>query len=247
MELGRMTNDPRPRAMALWALAILDAFYFNFEDAIASADESIAIGLCPVDHLAAQGGRGIAMIMMGRADEGLDILRQARPLLDDGGLVIPLNSGDPPMGLGMVLVGEIAGGIGWIEETKRRLSSRAAAVGVANCDLFLGAIFLEMAVGENKPPFSVMRRNFWFLMRTLPFAAAKARRHLESAAAFYREHDMPALLAWALTDLGRLHTAKKRRDQARACLDEARPVAEAIEEPVMVERIDKVLATLDAV
>jgi hypothetical protein len=39
---------------------------------------------------------------------------------------------------------------------------------------------------------------------------------------------------------------KKRRDQARACLDEARPVAEAIEEPVMVERIDKVLATLNA-
>ena len=57
---------------------------------------------------------------------------------------------------------------------------------------------------------------------------------------------MPALLAWALTDLGRLHAAKKRRDQARACLDEARSVAEAIEEPVMVERIDKVLATLNA-
>jgi hypothetical protein len=69
---------------------------------------------------------------------------------------------------------------------------------------------------------------------------------LEGAADFYRKYDMPALLVWALTDLGRLHAANKRTDAARLCFDEARPIAEAIEEPAMVERIDNALATLKA-
>lgn len=146
----------------------------------------------------------------------------------------------------MVLNGDIAAGVRSIEDSAREFASWGDIGGPAMADLFLGEIYLEMATGKDKPPPAVMRRNLWFLLRTLPFAAAKARRHLEAAARFYRDYDMPALQAWALIDLGRLHAAKKRADDARACLDEALPLAQSSEEPALVERIDAALAALPA-
>jgi hypothetical protein len=110
----------------------------------------------------------------------------------------------------------------------------------------MGEINLEMAAAEEKPPLAVMRRNFWFLLKTLPFAAGKARRHLEAAGAFFREYDMPALLSWSLMDLGRLQLAKKQYDKARASLDEARSSAETAEEPSLIQRIDALTADLPA-
>ena len=90
----------------------------------------------------------------------------------------------------------------------------------------------------------VMLRNAWFLIRTLPFASQKAEKYLQSAADTFRRLDMPALLAWSLIDLGRLSAARKRPGQARAYLDEAKPLAELVQEPVLIERIDAVLAKL---
>jgi tetratricopeptide (TPR) repeat protein len=246
MELGRTTNDPRPRAMALWGLALLDGIYFDHEVALASAEESLAIGLNPVDHAIALAGKAVALTALGRSAEALECFRRSRARLWEGGLVLPLSASDPHQGLAMLLEGDLAGGVGWIEDAQKRFDSLGNVAATASCDLFLGGIFLEMATGEEKPPLSVMRRNLWFLLRTLPFALRRARRHLESALHVYRQYDMPALQAWALMDLGRLHAARKHAADARACLDEALPLARSVEVPGLIERINRALAALPA-
>ena len=246
MEYGRTTNDPRPRVMALWGLAFLGAIYFDYEDALASAEESIAIGLNPVDHAIALASKAVALTGLGRAAEALECFRRSRARLWEGGLVLPLNASDPHQGVAMLMEGDIAGGVHWIEDAQERFKGLGNVSAATACDLFLGEIFLEMATGKEKPPLSVLRRNLWFLLRTLPFASRKARRHLETAARFYREYDMPALLAWALMDLGRLHAARKRTADARVCLKEALPLARSVEEPALIERIDRALTTLPA-
>ena len=246
MEYGRTTNDPRPRAMALWSAAWNDASYFNHEEAIVDADEAITVGLSPIDHGAAMTAKTIALVMSGRAEEGAAIFGPLRASMWDGGLHLALVAADAPYGLAMILTGDIAGGVKWIEESSKRFEAWGFHSGPATANLYLGEVYLEMAIGDDKPSWAVMRRNLWFLLRTLPFAAAKAQRHLEDAERYFRDYDMPALLSWALADLGRLHAAKKRNDRARACLDEARPLAEAVEQPVLGERIDKLIATLAA-
>ncbi|MDP6604004.1 MAG: hypothetical protein QGG17_07410, partial [Rhodospirillales bacterium] len=246
MELGRTTNDPRPRATGLWSMAILNGVYGAYDEAIADAEEAIAIGLSPVDRAFAQAGKARALAMTGRADEAVRILAEVNAKLRNGGLLIGLSASDLPYGLALAMNGDLAQAVRWIDESGQRFAEWGFAAGPATADLYLGEIYLEMAIGAEKPPWSVMRRNLWFLLRSVPVAGAKARRHLEGAAAFFGEADMPALHAWALLDLGRLDAAKRRGDRARAYFEEARPIAESVHEPALVERIDQAMAALPA-
>jgi hypothetical protein len=91
--------------------------------------------------------------------------------------------------------------------------------------LVLGEIYLQMAMGEEKPPLSVLLKNLGFVLTNIPFAAAKSRRHFEEAIRMSREVDMPGHLARSLLGLGQLHKIKRRPAEARACLEEAREIA----------------------
>ena len=105
-------------------------------------------------------------------------------------------------------------------------------------------VYLQLAIGGETPPLSVMLRNFWFLLRTLPAAQKKARRCLESAAAQHRSFDMPSALAHNLYSLGLLDEAKKRPVEARAHFEEAREIADSVEAAALVRQIDAALADL---
>lgn len=246
IEHSRTTNDPRPRAMGLWARAFTNAIYFNFGEAISNAEESIAVGLCPIDRTCALAARGMAQVMLGQTGAALRDLGEMHTRCTEGGLALVLCNSEFPFGVARVVNGDIAGGVRWIEEWRRRFAEWGFYCGSAFYDLYVGEVYLQMAIGRDKPPPAVMLRNFWLLLRTLPFAAAKARRHLQDAAGFFHDHDMPALEAWCLMDLGRLHAAKNRSTNARACLERARPLAEAAEEPALSERIEVCLAELSA-
>ena len=246
VEYGRTTNDPRPRAMGLWLLAFTNAVYFNYEEAVANAEESISIGLSPIDRMLATAGKALAQLMLGRHEEALRMLESVHIRCSEGGLVLAQTITEYAYGAAMVVTGDMAGGVHWIEDWRKRFEAMNYVPGSAFYNLYIGEIYLEMALGKEKPPLTVMRRNFWFLLTTLPFAAGKARRHLEEAATFFRKYDMPALLAWSLMDLGRLHAAKKHFEVAWVSLDEARPLAESAEEPALVKRIDAIVAGLPA-
>jgi hypothetical protein len=132
----------------------------------------------------------------------------------------------------------------WIEDWRKRWAADNFILGAGYYNLFIGEIFLEMAIGKDRPSLDIVLRNLGFLLRTLPFAAGKARRHLEAACGFFRNNDMPGFVAWSLLDLGRLHAARKRFEATRACLDEARTLAIAVGESSMVKKIDALAASL---
>ena len=118
--------------------------------------------------------------------------------------------------------------------------------GEATYHLYRGEALLEMAIGKEKPPMAVLKKNLWFLLRTAPFAASMARRHLQSAVGLFKHYDMPVLESWALFDLARLDAAKKRRNEAMSTLETSRALAEKGGEPGLIERIDALSAELRA-
>ena len=108
-------------------------------------------------------------------------------------------------------------------------------------NMVLGEIYLEVALGEEKPPLKVLLRNLGFVLRTVPFAKAKARRHLSLALAEARRMDAPSFAARILYDLGRLSRAQKRGPEAEAAFAEARALAETAEAPALLAKIDAAL------
>lgn len=149
-----------------------------------------------------------------------------------------------PLGATMVMAGDMASGIRLIEDSTERIAGWGQTIARAYGHVTLGAVYLEMATGKELPPPAVILRNLGFLLRTLPFAAAKARRHLEAAVAECRRLDAPYYLAASLTSLGRLHKAKGRPGEAKACFEEARPIAKAVDMPALVDQIDAAVADL---
>jgi tetratricopeptide (TPR) repeat protein len=83
MAMSRDTNDPRPRSMAQWALAVVDLYDGNFSEAIEKADDALRICLSPVDRLAAGAYKSTAMIFNGQAAEGAAQISDAMDDMDE--------------------------------------------------------------------------------------------------------------------------------------------------------------------
>ncbi len=238
LDLSRETGDPRPRNMGLWALAWNSAFHLEHQEAVDNANESLRIALSPVDRLAANDAKGVGLIMLGRVEEGHAILRDLSRDIAAGGFLMIATITDLPYGLAQVMAGDIAKGIHWIEETTRQCVERGQVAARAFGELYLGLIHLEMAIAGDRPPLVVILRNLGFILRTAPFAAARARRHLEAAEREYRRLDIPSHLAFVLYNLALLDSAKKRADDALARLTEARAIAESVEATALAKKID---------
>ena len=242
IELSRETGDPRPRSMGLWELAYLNAYSGEYEEAVECADESLRISLSPGDWGAAINGKGIALPMLGRIDEGLALLQETRRFCEAGEMLMIAAAYWLPLGATLVMAGRMAEGIRLIEDSTERMAGWGQTLARAYGHATLGQIYLAMATSTEKPPWAVIWKNLGFLLRTQPFAAAKARRHLEAAMAEFRRLDAPLFIAANLHALALLHQAKGRTDKARACLEEARPIAASVEATALLENVDAALA-----
>ena len=244
IDLSRETGDPRPRGMGLWELAYLNAYTGEFEEAVECADESLRISLSPIDRAAAHNGKGIALPMLGRVEEGLALLEETRRFAEAGELLMIGAAYWLPLGATLVMAGDMTRGIRLIEASTERMAGWGQPLARGFGHMNLGAVYLELATSKERPPLSVILRNLGFLLRTIPFAATKARRHLEAAVAEFRRLDVPYFLAASLYNLGLLHEAKGKPGEAKACFEEARPIAEAVEMTTLVEQIDAAFADL---
>jgi predicted ATPase/class 3 adenylate cyclase len=244
MAMSRETNDPRPRSMALWSLAILETLLTNYAEAIENADEALRLSLSPVDRNAALICKAMAMVLSGQVADGMALLVPVyRELVGKG---VAFNSTLPRMisGVGTALQGDIAGGLRIIEDAAKEAEQWGQTSARAWGHLFLGETYLQMAIASEKPPFAVMLRDLLFLIRTLPFARAKARRHLESALDSFRRFDCPSHVARCLYDLGLLDRNEKRTAVARTKFAEARDVAASVEATTLVRDIEAALTDL---
>jgi len=81
-------------------------------------------------------------------------------------------------------------------------------------------------------------RNLPYVLKTVPFAAGKARKHLGVALDHFRKVDAPSYIAWVLYDLALLDKKKKRTHEAKAKFDEARSLAQSVDLDPLIDMID---------
>ncbi len=237
VDLGRRTGAVRPVATGLHLLALVDVYEERYQEAIRHAEESLRASPDTADRLIARTVKGAALALMGRSHRGLALLRDVRREIVANDYLVLLTGVDYPYGAALVLAGEMAAGVRWVRDSIRRFTAWGNESIPAVGHMILGEIHLRMVVGGERPPFRVLLRNLGFLLLTVPFAAGRARRHLERAIRIARDVDVPAVLARSLLDMGLLSKAEGDGSAARAYLEEALRVAEPLELPVLGEKI----------
>ncbi len=246
MAMSRESNDPRPRSMALWALAVLDVFSGNYDEAIEKADDALRICLSPVDRMAANGYKMMARMLSGQQEDAGALGNHLIRAMEEKSLTMTLPPVKMAVGIGNIMQGNMAKGVAEVEAAQAEAESWGMTFATVLGNKFLGEIYLQFVLSDETPPLSVMLANLPFLARTLPFAKKKARRYLQDALDGYQSLNSPADIAGAQYNLGLLDKAAKQDDLARAGFQKAREIALSVDAANIVSDADAALAELGA-
>ena len=89
-----------------------------------------------------------------------------------------------------------------------------------------------------------MAKNIRFIVRNVPSAARKGEAHLNKAIKVGTEVGVAGFVGLSYFDLGLLHKAKKRTDQARECISKAIQLFEQCKAEVYLKQAKEALASL---
>ena len=242
-ERGRVRGDPRAAAHGLWILGWLDIIDERYEDAVVHGNQCIELALTPLDREVGFQIKGVAEILRGNVAEGAVMVREHRRRALANGFDYCRVGSDPALGIAMVLEGDFAGGVRFIEGTVQWNDLAGSPLGRDFARIFLAEAYLEFLAPKQKPPPSVIVKNLPFLLRTMMTGRRRAIELLMQAgknqtfAGGYFEARINA-------DLGILHKLAKRPAEARSYLMRARPVAESQGAAGLLSKIDSALTDL---
>ncbi|MCJ7686063.1 MAG: hypothetical protein MUO68_17410, partial [Desulfobacteraceae bacterium] len=111
-------------------------------------------------------------------------------------------------------------------------------------EILLGMVYLQIVQGEGERSLSTMFKNIGFLVKNVPFAAKKCEDHFTKAIEVAKEIGAKGFQGRACLNLGLLHRAKKRTEQARECITEAAQLFEQCEADTSLEQAKEALASL---
>ena len=111
-------------------------------------------------------------------------------------------------------------------------------------EYILGKIYLQIAVGENLPSFSILARNIGFMVKNVPAARKKAEDHFKRTIEIAKEVGAKSWIAVSYMDLGLLHKTKKQNDRAKDCISKAIELFEQCEAEIYLKQAKEALASL---
>jgi tetratricopeptide (TPR) repeat protein len=221
--------------------------YYAAGDLPSAADafyKAINIAADPVYKLWAKCWLWIPQLYLGEIKKAMDTLHEIVSFSTSFGYGAVGLMAYAGLGLITVMNGQMSKGVKILKEAiassieNERISLRVVF------ELLLGKVYLQLL--ENKDPvsISVIVKNFGFLMKSVPFAPKKAETHINNAIEIADQRRFLNILAQAYLDLGFLHKAKKRTDNARQCISEAIKIFEQCDAGFYLKEAKDALASL---
>jgi class 3 adenylate cyclase/tetratricopeptide (TPR) repeat protein len=148
------------------------------------------------------------------------------------------------LGIIMIDKGHMSQGLKMLEDERQSSLENERRIIHAMCEHALGKVYLQIVQGEGPKSLSFLAKNIGFLMKNVPFASQKAEAHFNKAIEVAKEIEAEGIQGLSYLDLGLLHKARGRTDQAREYVSEAIRLFEEGEAEVYLEEAKKVLASL---
>jgi class 3 adenylate cyclase len=244
MRVGRTLGDPRSTGLGLALLTIIAMVFDSYAEALDYSEQALAVAVAPIDRNIARVGKGVALVMLRRTDEGAKIIdEERRRAIADGDLYV-FAATDGVIGVSKVLQGSISEGIRFLEEGILKREWEGYPGMSEWYRLFLGEVYLQIIGGNEKLPFLSMIKNLPTLLKVMVTASSRIRAlmaHILENPHFNREGHF---VGRAQMSLGLLYKIKKKRVLAVQHLTEAKHILSAFGQSPMLARLDAALTEL---
>jgi tetratricopeptide (TPR) repeat protein len=148
------------------------------------------------------------------------------------------------LGVVAIVKGHMSHGLKMLEESIRSSKENESILFYSFCEVLLGTVYLQIVQGEGERSLSTMFRNIGFLVKNVPFAGKKAEDHFNKAIEAAKEIGAKGFQGLACLNLGLLHKAKKRTEQAQKCITEAVQLFEQCKAETSLKQAKEALVSL---
>lgn len=187
---------------------------------------------------------GIGYTLKGQFQEAEEALQEVASYSRNFGCETLGTPAHALLGLGSIAKGQMGQGLKMIEEALRACHENQRRSWSATIEHALGQVYLQIVDKSATVSLTTMARNVGFILKNVPSAGKKAEEHFNKAIEVAKEIGAKGLQGQVYLDLGRLHKAKGKSDQARDCFIEAAEILEDCKLEVFLKQANEALASL---
>jgi tetratricopeptide (TPR) repeat protein len=143
----------------------------------------------------------------------------------------------------LIAKGEMQQGTKLMEDAQKALIKNQRKWSYALSEYILGEVNSQIATGP-KPSLATMVKNIGFLVKKAPFATKKSEEHFNTAIKIFKEIGAKGNLGLVYFNLGLLHKATKKTNQAKHCFLNAINLFQECEAEVYIKQANEALDSL---
>jgi predicted ATPase/class 3 adenylate cyclase len=148
------------------------------------------------------------------------------------------------LGATLIAEGEISRGFKMLERAHRAFTENDRKPAIAMLEHIFGRIYLQIVEGGGSIDFPAIIKNIGSLIKNIPWASKKAEQHFNKAIEVASDIGANGLLGQIYLDLGLLHKAKNRIEQAHNCFSKAVQIFEGCKAEVYLKQANEALESL---
>jgi len=217
LDYGDKNANSRSKVMGHWMNAFSYQAAGDFKSSQRSSKKAMDVALDPFYENFPNLTLGIAYFFNGQLQKAEDALKSSLKFGEkhgEGQLSVLCRCFLAPV---LISKGEMHQGIKLMEDAQKALIRNQRKWSYALSEYILAEVNSQIATGP-KPSLSIMAKNIGFLVKKAPFATKKSEEHFKTAIKLFKEIGVKGNLGLVYFNLGLLHKATKKTNQARQCL-----------------------------
>jgi tetratricopeptide (TPR) repeat protein len=201
----------------------------DLQSAIASCKKSIEVSADPFYSNAYNFTLGVCYAIDGKFQKAEQCLLEAKNFFQKVGLSWTETMCTMYLSVVLIAKGNMNQGFQLLLEAQRKVIECDRKYYYAMSEYLFGSLYLQIVQREGDTRLSDLIKNIGFLAKHVPGAAKKAERHFNKAIEAAREIGAKGIEGQTYLDLGKLHKAKGKSEQARDFLSRAIKIFEETE------------------
>jgi tetratricopeptide (TPR) repeat protein len=245
LEYGQRHSNSRSMVMGYYVLGSSHFMDGDFPSAIECSQKGVEVSADPYYAQIPKTLLGTSYASNGQFEEAENTLKEVVDFSQRFGTEVIGTIAQASLGVVALAKGRLSRGVKMLEDGRRVFLKNQRRWFSAQYECILGRIYLQMMERARPISLSIMAKEITFLAKDLPFARKRAEDHLHTAMEIAQQIGAKGVLGQAHFDLGLLHKAKGRKEQAKKWISQAVDLFEQCQAEVYLKRAREALESLE--